>query len=393
MLQILRGHRRRHRFATFAVICLSLLLLSARATAGDEVADKLLAERIARTKSLRTLNASITVSWQTPTQSLKKNIGTIKLMKPNYALVQLTGDYPLVTLASDGHSRYMLPDVTKYTLAVADSQGKNIDTPWWALPVRFFFTQNINPFGSDSPPWTSSKYVGRETLDGHTYDVIEIMGDKPMAYVARYYFDEHKLFRRSIVRFGEGPSAAVFTAELRNVRTRVNLTRQSFRFTPPATARLDTGAESRMIALGDAGPDFSLPTPEGKTLNLENFRKGKRAVLINFWFVACLPCRAEFQLFQKLHNELKNDGFDIVAINALDDANNVKRFLREQAITFPVVLAKDVTPGVIGNYRIETYPSTYLLNSEGKVVYRSVGVDEPGLMSALKDIGLQKPVR
>jgi len=393
MLQILRGQRRQHRSATFAVICLSLLLLSARATAADEVADKLLAESIARTKSLQTLNASLTVSWQTPTQSLRKNIGTIRLMKPNYALIQLTGEYPLVTLASDGHSRYILPDATKYTLAAADPQGKNIDTPWWALPVRFFFTQNIHPFGSDAPPWTSSKYVGRETIEGQSYDVIEIAGDKPMPYVARFYFDERKLFQRSTVRFGEGAGAAVFTSELRNVRTRVNLTRQSFRFTPPATARLDTGAESRMIALGNAGPDFSLPTPDGNTLNLENFRQGKKAVLINFWFVSCLPCRAEFQLFQKLHNELKNDGFDIVAINGLDDANKVKRFLREQAITFPVVLAKDMTPGVISSYKIETYPSTYLLNSEGRIVYRSVGLDEAGLVRALKDVGLQKQVR
>ena len=392
MVQILGGHVCAQRFAMFAVIWLSLLLLSAPATPADEVADKLLAESIARTRSLRTLNADITVSLQTPTQSLRKNIGTIRLMKPNYALIQLTGDYPLVTLASDGHSRYLLPDGTKYTLAVADPQGRNIDTPWWALPVRFFFTQNINPFGSDAPPWTSSKYVGRETLAGQTYDVIEIRGDKPMAYVARFYFDERKLFGRSIVSFGEGPGAAVFTSELRNVRTRVNLTRQSFKFLPPASARLDTGAEKRMIALGDAVPDFSLPTPDGKTLNFENFRQGKKAVLITFWFVACPPCRTEFQQFQKLHNELKNDGFDIVAINALDDANAVKRFLREQAITFPVVLAKDVTPGVITNYRIESYPSTYLLNSEGKIVYRSAGVDEPGLLRALKDVGLQKPV-
>jgi hypothetical protein len=44
----------------------------------------------------------------------------------------------------------------------------------------------------------------------------------------------------------------------------------------------------------------------------------------------------------------------------------------------------------LASYRIETYPSTYLLNSEGKVVYKSVGIDQPGLLRALKELGLQK---
>lgn len=77
-----------------------------------------------------------------------------------------------------------------------------------------------------------------------------------------------------------------------------------------------------------------------------------------------------------------------MAINGIDEATNVKSYLRQTRISFPIVIGKDGS--TLANYRIETYPSTYLLNSEGKVVYKSVGIDQPGLLRALKELGLQK---
>ena len=117
---------------------------------------------------------------------MQRNAGTISLMKPNYALIKLSGDYPLITMASDGKSRYLLSDPTNYTLAAADRLGANIDTPWWTFPVRFFFTQNLKPFGPDSPDWNSERYVGEEVIEHAKFSVLEVSGDKPMAYVGRF---------------------------------------------------------------------------------------------------------------------------------------------------------------------------------------------------------------
>jgi peroxiredoxin len=317
---------------------------------------------------------------------LKRSTGRIKLMKPNFALIELTGEYPLATLASDGRSRYLVSDIAKYSLAAADPSGKNIDTPWWIFPVRFFFTQDLKPFGPDSPNWTSIRYAGLETIGGVGYRVLEIAGDKPMTYTARYYFD-HGVLRRSVVTFGQGAGAAVFTAQIEQVKTRTNLRSRDFAFRPSPGARLDTGAESKMLGLGESAPAFSLSTSDGKSLTLESAR-GKKATLINFWYLACPPCRAEFELFQKLYTKLREEGFSIVAINNVDKAADVESYRRETGITFPMAMTER-EPGVIGAYRIETYPSTYVLNAEGKIVYRAVGVDEPGLLRTLRELGLR----
>ena len=369
-------------------VCFSFYLLTAQFVLGDEAAETLLKRAEARAKTLNTLTARIELGWKSPNQSLKRSTGTITLMKPNFALIELKGDYPLVTLAADGRSRYLFPEANKYSLAAAHANGNDIDTPWWAFPMRFFFTQSIRPFGPDSPAWTSIRYAGTEAISAKTYDVIEITGDKPMAYVARFYFDPNKLLCRSEVKFGEGDQAPVFTAQIEDVSTAQRLRPSNFRFKPPATARLDTGSEAKMLAIGDSAPDFSLPTPEGNLLKLETAR-GKKATLINFWYLACPPCRAEFELFQRLYADLKDEGFSVVAINKVDNADDIKAYVRDNRLTFPIVMGERDARGIVDAYRVQTYPSTYLLNSEGKIVYRAVGVDEPGLLRSLKEIGLQ----
>ena len=153
---------------------------------------------------------------------------------------------------------------------------------------------------------------------------------------------------------------------------------------------LDTGAETRMLAVGDTAPDFTLPTPDGDPLTLASIRLGKKATLVNFWYVACPPCREEFRLFQKLYTDLAADGFTVVAINNVDGAAEIKSYAVKSGLSFPMVMGERKTPGVLGSYHIETYPSTYLLDSEGKIVYRSVGVNEAGLLQALKKLGVQK---
>ena len=119
-------------------------------------------------------------------------------------------------------------------------------------------------------------------------------------------------------------------------------------------------------------------------------RQGKKATLINFWYLSCPPCREEFSLFQRLYSDLKDQGFAIVAINGIDAAAEINKYVKESRISFPIVVGKAEGPGVLSSYRIETYPSTYLLNSEGKIVYKSVGIDQAGLLRALKELGLQK---
>jgi thiol-disulfide isomerase/thioredoxin len=64
--------------------------------------------------------------------------------------------------------------------------------------------------------------------------------------------------------------------------------------------------------IGHPAPDFALPTLDGQTIRLSDF-KGK-PVLINFWATWCGPCRSEFPDFQKASVD-NADKLVIIGIN------------------------------------------------------------------------------
>jgi peroxiredoxin len=156
-------------------------------------------------------------------------------------------------------------------------------------------------------------------------------------------------------------------------------------YDPPPKRR----AADNMLAIGSKAPEFTLPTPDGKTLSLASI-KGTTGTLINFWFVNCPPCRDEFPALQNLFESYKGKGLAVLAIDHADAAPDVKAYLNELGITFPVGIGDDREPTVFTKYGVVEYPVTYLLDAEGKVVFRSSGSDVTAIRRAVAALGLQR---
>lgn len=373
-------------------VILALLYLTATAgipTYAEESADSLVQKFAGVTRAIQTLSGNIDLSYKNA-EGLHRNIGTLKLMKPNYALINLKGDYPVEVLASDGKSVFILTDQTKYKKQKGDARGANIDSPWFGLPFRYFFTQSINPFGPDPDSTAKIHYSGEETIEGVAFRVLVVNGEKPMPYTARYYFGRDNIMHRSIVDFGTPPKQTSFTATLTNIRSNSKMTAADFQFKPPKNATLDEGFEDKMLTLGKSAPDFSLPTPAGSKRSLSEVSIGKKAILINFWFLSCPPCRKEFPHFEKLYQELKAKGLEIVAINMGDSPGPVADYVRQEHLTFPVLMGgKDDEKSVFKIYQVATYPATYIFDSERKLVYRTTGFNLDQVRKVLVGLGIK----
>ncbi len=113
------------------------------------------------------------------------------------------------------------------------------------------------------------------------------------------------------------------------------------------------------LKVGEKAPDFELKTLEGKTVRLSDYR-GKK-VILNFWATWCPPCKAEMPDIQKYYTEA-DDNVEILAVN-IDPQYDVKKFVREANVTFPVLL--DSNDEVNTMYRILTIPTTYFIDGEG----------------------------
>jgi peroxiredoxin len=123
--------------------------------------------------------------------------------------------------------------------------------------------------------------------------------------------------------------------------------------------------------IGEKAPAWSLPGLDGKTVNLSDF-KGK-IVILDFWATWCPPCREEIPSFIQIQKEFSDKGVVVVGI-ALDEegAKVVKPFAKKKEINYPLVIGKTSTTEDYGG--IEGIPTTFIINADGKIVGKHVGL-------------------
>lgn len=127
-------------------------------------------------------------------------------------------------------------------------------------------------------------------------------------------------------------------------------------------------AEDIGIEKGKYAPDFELETLDGKKVKLSDFR-GK-PVILNFWATWCPPCRAEMPDLEKISKE----GVEVVAVNVTESEENkekIGRFVKELGLTFTIPL--DEAAAVTQRYNVSAFPTSYVLDKDGKIRYIALG--------------------
>jgi thiol-disulfide isomerase/thioredoxin len=133
---------------------------------------------------------------------------------------------------------------------------------------------------------------------------------------------------------------------------------------------LFAGCTDRGAPLDAMASDFTLQDMSGKTLRLSDF-KGK-VVLLEFWATWCPPCRASAPGLEKLYKAYKDKGLVLLAVS-MDEGgwDEVKSFIRENGITYTVLKG---TEDVAVKYQVRTIPLMLVLNKEGKISKRYLGM-------------------
>ena len=120
-----------------------------------------------------------------------------------------------------------------------------------------------------------------------------------------------------------------------------------------------------------AAEDFTLKNLDGKDVSLSSF-KGK-LVFLSFWATWCGPCKQELPSVQALYDRLKTKGFEILAVDVMEDGKAVAGFVKANKMTFPVLLD---TNGAVGRtYDAGSIPTNYIVDRNGKILARVVGYD------------------
>ena len=145
---------------------------------------------------------------------------------------------------------------------------------------------------------------------------------------------------------------------------------------PPAT-----GSETPIA--GEPAPDFELPTLDGGSVRLSEFRG--RPVVINFWASWCHPCRTEFPLLADSLDDHADDELAVVGVTYRDIESDSRAFVDETGATWPQAVDED--GDVARSYGVRAIPQTFFVDRDGNVSGRLFGFSsEDELNEALAEI-------
>jgi thiol-disulfide isomerase/thioredoxin len=137
-------------------------------------------------------------------------------------------------------------------------------------------------------------------------------------------------------------------------------------FSPSETSTI------QLLSNETIAPNFTLPNLSGDRVSLNELR-GK-LVLIDFWYTSCYPCIKAMPYLEELHKKYQDKGLRVIGINPIDTNDNVKlnKFLDKNEITYSTLLGN---PEMVDSYSIIAYPSLYLLDRNGSIVFSEIGFD------------------
>ena len=135
-----------------------------------------------------------------------------------------------------------------------------------------------------------------------------------------------------------------------------------------------------LIAIGWTGTNF-LPKMNFKDLknkkqNLSQYYSDG-PILLNFWNLACEPCKKEMKELDKLNIRYRDQGFDYVSINidSPRSMSKVKSYIKSQNFSFTVL--SDPKAELFRKMGGKVMPFVIIADSTGEIISRHVGYN-PG---------------
>lgn len=130
---------------------------------------------------------------------------------------------------------------------------------------------------------------------------------------------------------------------------------------------------------------FSGTTYEGETF--ESSEAPPDLLVVNVWYAACPPCRAEAPDLKAISEEYTERGVRFVGINTRDEAGPAMAFEETYGIAYPSLPDKDgqILFDLRGQVAPNAVPTTLVLDAEGRPAARITGAIDPATLRTMLD--------
>ena len=132
-------------------------------------------------------------------------------------------------------------------------------------------------------------------------------------------------------------------------------------------------------------PDISGETFAGDPLDIADWRG--EIVVLNFWYAACPPCRAEAPDLASIANDYADDGVHLLGINGTDGAATADAFAATFSIPYPSLndSSASAVAALEGLVPLKAMPTTVILDREGRPAARIIGIASGTTLRGLID--------
>ncbi len=127
--------------------------------------------------------------------------------------------------------------------------------------------------------------------------------------------------------------------------------------------------ESQFFVTGKKITTFSERDMNGTKFNMKELL-GK-VVVLNFWFINCMPCRMEMPDLNELVDDFKENTEVVFIAIGLDDKYNIADFLKTQPFKYHII---DSGNFLVRQYGVNSYPTHVVVDRQGKVLFHSTGL-------------------
>lgn len=137
-------------------------------------------------------------------------------------------------------------------------------------------------------------------------------------------------------------------------------------------------------------PDIKLTSIQGQNLNPSALKN--QIILVNFWATSCTGCIQEMPELIKLQEKYKNNNFKTIAIAMdYDNPEYIANYVAEKKL--PFFIQHDVNGNIAKAFGdVGLTPSTFLINKNGDIIKKYVGVADINEIEKLIEKEIKKSV-
>ena len=84
----------------------------------------------------------------------------------------------------------------------------------------------------------------------------------------------------------------------------------------------------------------------------------------------------ELPRLQPLYEQYKDQGFEIIAVDGKRDTERATKFIEENGLTYTMLENGEESEEIVGSmFKVRSYPSSFLIDRDGKVMYFHLGFE------------------